>query len=499
MFNNYSHLGFNAPYYFINNDEFVIAKKFSETIGDFPHDRLLDPVAIIQFINNNYLLADRTTIQDIYQTPWMAYPNAKKNLWNYSTLPYHGAKDVSEEKVAHRLFALLCEEMLSYVSQKKHIGILLSGGMDSRIVAGVLDYLIKNNHLKDMDVTALTWGNDNTRDVIYAKTIASRLNWNWIHYIVKEDDLWNNIIETSINGCNYSPLDLHAIPKMRHSGPPFDAIISGSYGDSIGRAEYFGWKISNAPKIRINYKNISHFILDDVFDKYKALAYQDILRYHELFPCRDPIARKELDFQAHYMRRMLNPCMGILETEKTKLFQSFTSPDIYRYVWNISFNRRTDLVYKYMLESYCKHLIDIPWARTGLVFGSTRGKPDNFLSTHHNYASLIKKHLLEKIETTIFSSSIFSLNIFNKISVKRTISLEKKNVTNNLYFLHKLCWLAALSMMVDRYQITTVLPERQPNNHGANIASNFWKMTIRSKIAPKIKALAGNKPFLFLK
>ena len=41
--------------------------------------------------------------------------------------------------------------------------------MDSRMVAGAIDYLIKTKRLQDVKVTGLTWGNEGSRDVVYAK------------------------------------------------------------------------------------------------------------------------------------------------------------------------------------------------------------------------------------------------------------------------------------------------------------------------------------------
>ena len=65
-----------------------------------------------------------------------------KEQWVYADLPNHYEKTVKETIIADEFFDRLCDEIFSYVEGKLSIGILLSGGMDSRIVAGVLDHLI---------------------------------------------------------------------------------------------------------------------------------------------------------------------------------------------------------------------------------------------------------------------------------------------------------------------------------------------------------------------
>ena len=239
MFKNYNHLGFNNPYFFIKEEKFEIHQNFPNAIESFQAEKVIDPTSAIEMLNKEFFFGDRTVIQNLSKAPWLALPNQDLNNWEYDQAPKHDLIDIKETEIAKVLFQKICEEIQLYVGDKKNIGILLSGGMDSRMAAGALDYLIKNNIVKDLKVTALTWGNLGTRDVVYAKIIAERLNWEWKHYTVTSKDLLQNIRETAIYGCEYSPIHLHAIPQIRDDNN-FDIILAGSYGDSVGRAEFGG-------------------------------------------------------------------------------------------------------------------------------------------------------------------------------------------------------------------------------------------------------------------
>jgi len=451
MFQNYNHLGFNNPYYYNSKGSFVIKQNLSDLLDVYDGPCRIDPVAIIEFMNKNYLFADRTLIQDIQRTPWGAKPNKLLNKWEYNSAPKHDLLDIPEEEIAKTLFQKICSEIQTYIGDKKRIGILLSGGMDSRMVAGALDYLIKANNLTGLEVTGLTWGNEETRDVVYAKEIAARLNWKWKHYKVAAKDLLSNIKETAIHGCEYSPIHLHAIPQIRDDNN-LDVILAGSYGDSVGRSEYSRKKVRFIKPILQNISNIGGIVHQEIFKHSMKYIENDIERYHIQFPEKEQYMQNELDYQIHYMRRMLNPCMELL-TEKMKFCQVFTHPDVYGYMWSINPDRRNDLVYKYMFQEFITKLNDIPWARTGLQYGMEKGTPDSYHNDHHPYVSIITKEIFDEIKTLVLSNEIKQLGIFDQGAIKTTLKLLKYFPPNNLYYTERIIWLASLAEMTRIYKL----------------------------------------------
>ena len=493
MFSYYNHLGFNNPYFFDQKGTFIIKQKLSDLLSEFDGVRRIDPVAVIELLNKNYMFGDRTLIQGICRTPWLAKPDELLKKWEFYSGPKHDLIDINEEEIARTLFQKICSEIQLCIGEKEKVGLLLSGGMDSRIVAGTLDHLMKTNKLENIEVTAMTWGNEGTRDVVYAKEIALRLNWKWKHYTVTAIDLLNNIKETAIHGCEYSPIHLHAIPQIRDDNN-LDIILAGSYGDSIGRAEYSGKNVRYLKPVLRGISSLRRIIYQSVFENSIKYIENDVHRYHIQFPEKEPYMQYELDYQLHYMRRMLNPCMELL-TEKMNFYQVFTHPDIFGYIWSINPERRNSLVYKYMLQEFITKLDDIPWARTGLPFGQEKGTPDLYLKDHHSYANIIKNEILNKIETLIISNEIKKLRIFNQGGLKQLVNLVKFFPSKDLIYPEKLIWLASLAEMTKIYNIQG-LDYKNPNqywseNNLLSVPIEYFITQIKNLITTILKRMSN--------
>tara|TARA_R100000306_G_scaffold56393_1_gene54175 strand:+ start:2062 stop:3534 length:1473 start_codon:yes stop_codon:yes gene_type:complete len=452
MFKYSDHLGFFNPYFIKKEGLIHTEDKFNEIIKAHKGPKEIDVLAISEILNTNYIFADRTIIQGIYKSPWMANLNAEATAWNYHDVPTHKEIDVDENEIAEELFKRLLAEILSYTKGKNKIGILLSGGMDSRIVAGLLDYLIQNGKLpKQVEITALTWGNSNSRDVIYAQKIAELLNWEWKHYIVSAEDLRNNIDEVAENGCEFSPLHLHALPQMRVDNQ-LDCVLAGSYGDSVGRAEYSSVKVRNLKSVAHNFRNVGSLLKHTAFNQTKRGYLSDLDKYHQLFPQKMKYQQYEQDYQLHYMRRMLNPCMKFIGNHNP-LFQAFTDPKVFGYMWSLKPELRNDNIYSIILKKINPDLAQIPWARTGLPYGTQEGKTDSYSKVHHSYKKLIDVDLYEEIKNLVLSDEIKSIEIFNIESLKYSLKLIKEVTHTKHWYEEKLIWIASLAKAVSYYNI----------------------------------------------
>jgi asparagine synthase (glutamine-hydrolysing) len=369
MFQYYNHIGFVNPYYICADSQFIVESQLDEIMSRLQGPRLVDIRSVVQVISRYHCFAERTLVQGIYRTPWMARPNSANTDWEFADLPLHGDRLMPETEVAHTLFNKLQTEILSYCEGKSTVGLLLSGGMDSRIAAGVLDFLLKTGQMS-VSVVAITWGMEQTRDVIYARRIAQRLGWDWLHYPMSVEDLLSNIAETAKRGCEYSPVHLHAMPRIREI-QGVDCILAASYGDSVGRAEYSGRHVTQLIPFEQYTLNWFKLLRVEAYKEISDSLARDVARYRTLFPRDDSYQQHEIDQQAHYMRRKLNHCMAVIN-EKTPLLHVFTSPDVFGFMWSLSPKVRTDLIYKYMLNLFQTDLSDIPWARTGSPYLAER-------------------------------------------------------------------------------------------------------------------------------
>ena len=180
-------------------------------------------------------------------------------------------------------------------------------------------------------------------------------------------------------------------------------ILAGSYGDSVGRAEYSGRKVTSLKPINSTIRNVAGIIKSNVYKMCLNDIKEDIQSYHRLFPAKERYMQNEMDYELHYMRRMLNPCMELL-TDKSEFHQVFTSPEVFGFMWSIDPVKRTDWVYSHMMKEFKTDLSDIPWARTGLPYMAKEGIPDNYSAKHHSYTDIINYDLMEELAEIIFSA-----------------------------------------------------------------------------------------------
>jgi len=369
------------------------------------------------------------------------------------------------------------EELISFCSNKKNVGLLLTGGMDSRITAGVLKNLIGKNKINS-NITAITWGIEESRDVIYSKEIAKRFNWEWEYISLSSKDLLDNIDVAVETGCEVSPIHIHAIPKVRDL-KNLDCIIASSYGDSIGRGVYSSRHISNLPDISRYIKNWFFLFSSEFFKKNKDKAISDLLKYRQIYHRENEIQYREIEQQAHYMRRMLNPFIGLINS-KIPTYQTFSIPEVYGYMWSLSSERRTDKVYSYIINKYVSELANIPWAKTGLDYNAKSGNPDRFSKENHCYHKWVNVDLFDHLISLLEENDLDYLCMFNKKSLmnafhmNRKMGIDKRTRIDDIFL-----WIVSVLKMVKKYNLT----------HSVNILQNNYNDMFNSYLT---------KPNIFL-
>lgn len=450
-FKYYNHLGFHNPYYIEQNSKFIITDDLRTAIN-FVDTPVLDYSALFQVVSNGFSYGDRTLIKQIKKTPWMARPNEDNTGWHFFNLSKHDEQIVPEKEISSKLYSLLEQELLLYIEGCENVGVLLTGGMDSRIVAAVLNNVIKEGKVGKKNVTALTWGKDDSRDVVYAQRIAKLFGWEWKHLLVDVNQIEANIKLTIESGCEFTPIHLHAMSQVSKD-LQFDCVLAGSFGDSIGRGEYSGIKVKNLKPIYQSLRNFSGLLRNDLSESVREDTLADISFYHKKFPEQKIYQQVEQDLQLHYMRRMLNSCMNVIN-KTTPLYQMFSSPEVFGYIWSLSPDIRTDMIYRCLLENFCPQLLDIPWARTGLRYPEVNGVPDHFKKQHHNYGDVIRTSFLPSIEDNIRANRDIVEKLFN---FRGLISLIKncKNypIKGSYIYEEKLLYISTVLKFIVKYNI----------------------------------------------
>src|SRR5690606_30757743 len=161
----------------------------------------------------------------------------------------------------------------------KNIGILLTGGMDSRVVAAVLKNALEKGRVTEKKVYAYTWGHEMSRDVIYAARISEMYAWEWKHLLVIKQRMSENCELQLLGGCEFTPIHLHAMPQVARESH-LECVLAGSFGDSVGRAEFSGRKVSQLTDLGNNINNLGGLLRSDFYELVSKNVRSDIDEYH---------------------------------------------------------------------------------------------------------------------------------------------------------------------------------------------------------------------------
>ena len=415
-----------------------------------------------------FLIGNRTLIQGVSKAPWVSEYKSN-NIWHPHYLPPHGNLRPERSSFTTKLKNALLAEARTYIQNKNNIGILLSGGMDSRVLAGVIRE-IQLKERPEINVICLTWGSSSSRDVVYAQRIAKQFGWESIHYPLTPETLLRNIKFAAIHGAEFSAFHLHTMEDVANT-PNLDAIIAGSYGDSVGRAEFSGTHVTNLkpilPKILDQYGilNISSVRTAKVELK------KDVIDSSHLLQSTSTLRQREIEQEMHYMRRMLQACMQTIAI-RTPVYQLFTDPNVFGLMWGLDPEVRNNDWYTLLLQELPGELLSIPWARNGKLY-HRQDKPalDNLPKSYHQYGKWFRNDIKQEVLNRLNSNVIRDLSIFNDNGLEHLIKNWQKATTTGINsFDESVAWLCSLHDMILIYGIDQT-PKDSQTNHMDRIRS----------------------------
>ncbi len=413
---------------------------------------ILDLAGIVSKATLLYLLGNRTLVQGIQRAPWMSFPCAD-GRWQPAPLPSHGMERPDSESFVYKLRTSLLDEAQNYVNGARTVGILLSGGMDSRVLAGVVREL---QELSDnsFDVVGLTWGSDKSRDVVYARRITERFGWNWKHFEINASTLAANIDHMAVMGAEVSPLHLHAMPAVARTDG-LDVVLAGSYGDSVGRAEFSGRRVTQLRDTQSSSVDRFGVIRHKALMAVKLALTEDVADSPHIDKHTPVLRRHEIEQEMHYMRRMLQACMLTI-ANKTRFYQMFTAPTVFGLMWGLDPKIRDDEWYRRLLPILPGNLLDIPWARTGLRYDHPEGQADNLDLMYHAYGQWLRGELREEVISRVNSDHVRGLGIFNDRGLDLALSAWRRASTKSTNSLDELLsWLASFQGFIEKYHLKT--------------------------------------------
>jgi hypothetical protein len=420
-------------------------RNYADAVECGPTRLTLDPAAVLSILSFNYCCGDRTLLNEVKRRPWLSKLDEDGDP-TLQEIPSHGTTWQSISEIAANLRRLLFHEAIRACRDRSQVYVLLSGGLDSRVIAGIIAELVREGRLSCQPV-AVTWGLRDSRDVVYSRMVAEVTGFESVHIELSPDSIRQNIetVATEL-GCLVPPHHLHGMLWFTKASK--DALVlAGSYGDGIGRGEYSGRHIlqqrylSPVNSFGLLKQEIAGFAYSELMKDLQAL-HNRVLGRPEYVQC-------EHEQQCHYMRGMIAHAMSIIN-KYCRVYQMFTDPSVYAYMWSLHPALRTDDVYAALLQKLDERLLRIPWARTNRALsGATACTQSNLRPDFHEYVKWIRGPLYHELYRYVDPEWFNAVGIFDaeKIQVLRRDVRYCRHAVFNLY--DSWLWLASFRRFVE--------------------------------------------------
>jgi len=333
-----------------------------------------DPMGVLQFMSFGHNLDDRTAFSGVRAMPPGAVLQFKEGravatrYWKaaYARPSSRATVGEASEEFGRRL----CRAVKRSTAIDRRYGIFLSGGLDSRAVAGALARTGR-------DVDSVTFGGDDSPDLQYGRQLAAQLGF--AHHQLQYDEtsfaeimprvVWRT--EGSIPFNETLSIAHHRIVQEKS-----DVIFTGHFGDALSGGhllpgQFLARDVPHLTEHIVAKRSMLHLsTLRSLFKpSFLNDAYPEMVR---------GIERSLVDLEEDRMPQACN--LWDMTVRQTRF--TFCSPSIDRYAfepvtpftdnevveWMLGMPVRHlfgQKIYKRMIVETFPEIADVPWARTG--------------------------------------------------------------------------------------------------------------------------------------
>ncbi len=492
-------LGDCYPYWWQATDGSVSWAPFAhQAVEQIPEERrTLDPVSVMAIMSFQHLAVDRTMVQGLQRVPWLGEVDGRGEV-RYASAPPHGSRRASTETIADGLSVRLREELRGHCDGHDRVYVLLSGGMDSRVLSAALKSLQDAGEI-DAEIEAVTWGTEGCRDVHYARRICDHLGWNW-NYAPLTSSTYRDAFERGAIrlGAEIDPKHLHRMDWFEENAPQNSMVLAASYGDMVGRAEFSHHHITALPPLEARDRN--RLILPSVRRLAAEKLREDLQSIRGRYGCRSELGWLEIGRHVSYTRRHLCNTLCIINQSR-KIEQAFVSPEVFGYMWQFAPECRNDEVYAHLLRQLDPKLLDVAWARTGGRYDSGEGG-DELDVDFHRYGYWLRTELADQLGEWLFGDdTIADLEVFDLDQLRWMYDdWRRERPEDNTLLCTQLSWIATLAIFAREFSIGPPNYDRRPDvtpsvvledeamrraaraSQRARRVSRPWRMKLRSVI-----------------
>lgn len=226
-------LGLFPIYYHHQPGKFLFASGVRALLVDPNISREVDLVAIADFLTYDHVLGQRTLLKDVQLLPQaslLRFQAGRLSINRYWTLKYADFYPFrKEDDYTEELIFLLRQAVRRQSAGDQPIGLMLSGGIDSRFILGLLAETIGEKKVK-----TFTWSIPGSDDARYAKELAAHVGAEHHFFELKPTwllDKYEACIRLTEGMGNF--VNLHAIAALDQETQYARILMKGFLGDAM--------------------------------------------------------------------------------------------------------------------------------------------------------------------------------------------------------------------------------------------------------------------------
>lgn len=226
-------LGLHPIYFTIQGRGFAFAAGVRALLADSTLPRTVDLVAIAEMVTFDHVLGDRTLLGDVRLLPpgsLATFQDGRLDVHKYWTIDFPDAYEVrSEESYIEEYLFLLEQAVKRQVKGSSPTGLLLSGGLDSRVLLAFLAQHVDGRHLH-----TFTFGIPGCDDARFAREVATRAGAQH-HYFELKPDYLRTMAERGVrltDGLG-NCVHMHSLATLSAETEYATILFKGFMGDAL--------------------------------------------------------------------------------------------------------------------------------------------------------------------------------------------------------------------------------------------------------------------------
>lgn len=473
-------LGLYRIFYIRHQGNLLFASGVRALLADPAVPRDVDHTTMLQFLTIDHVLGNRTLIKQICLMPpasILTFQRGEFDIQPYWRLQFaHEYPARTIDSYLEELDHLINQAFARYIKHDLPAGILLSGGLDSRVVLGML-----RRHAPDMPLHTFTFGVPNCDDARYARE-AAVVKKTAHHFYELEPDYLLAAVDKGIqltDGLS-NVVHFHALATLSQETQHAKAFYKGFFGDSL-----MGFGIGQILWGNYNDEEFTKLFLQEYYtvfdwDEHQHLFTPEFLAasgkiedaLHQVLKLSAEASQlfdrfKILDFRNRQRRMTLN---GLELVRSQGIVRApFCENDLVEFMLKVPPGLRVD---RYLMKQYFagsfNDLAKIPSTETGYPYvpclrdsllrlnnqmrWRLRGAGLHWVSmpkkrSYHNYDHWLRSTLRHWVEDILLDARTLSRGYFNPDYVRKVVQEHFDGATFN----KKLGGLIALELWHRRY------------------------------------------------